>query len=197
MNWINNYWKRLLASLLLISSTVAIANGLGIYLKAQLAQVLIEDAWSRTLSTGHPNKPWPWADTWPVARLQTSQAATDLYILKGAQGSSLAFGPGWLDDSVSPNQTGTKVIAGHRDTHFRFLQQLQPQDTLTLTNPSGSQTHYRVSRIQIIDSSKEQLMIDTSEERLILITCYPFEAINPDGPQRYIVNALPAHTLML
>ncbi len=197
MTWINKYWKHSLAILLLITSTLALTDGIGIYLKAQLAQWLIEDAWTKTLATGHPNKPWPWADTWPVARLQTAQANTDLYILKGASGSSLAFGPGWMEDSVSPTQPGTKLIAGHRDTHFKFLQHLQPQQTLTLTNASGRQQRYRVDNIQIIDSSKEQLLIDTQQEQLILITCYPFNAINPDGPQRYIVNAVPTKTLML
>ncbi len=197
MTWINKYWKHMLAAGLLATSTLALADGITIYLKAQLAQLLIEDAWTKTLTTGHPNKPWPWADTWPVARLQTAQADTDLYILKGANGSSLAFGPGWMEDSVNPNQTGTKLIAGHRDTHFKFLQHLQPQDTLTLTNNSGNPQLYRVDKIQIIDSSKEQLLIDIQEDRLILITCYPFDAIDSGGPQRYIVNATPTNTLML
>ena len=195
MTWINKYWKPFLAGMLFIAGTLVIADGLAIYLKAKLAQVLIKQAWSETLVSDRDVKPWPWADTWPVARLQV--ADTDLYILQGAQGSSLAFGPGWMEDSVRPEEIGTKLIAGHRDTHFKFLQDLQSDDALTLTGRDGRQTHYYVDSIQIIDSSKEQLLIDTQPEQLVLITCYPFDAIEASGPQRYIVNALPDKTFSL
>lgn len=195
MTWINKYWKPFLAGMLFIAGTLVIADGLAIYLKAKLAQVLIKQAWSETLVSDRDVKPWPWADTWPVARLQV--ADTDLYILQGAQGSSLAFGPGWMEDSVRPEEIGTKLIAGHRDTHFKFLQDLQSNDALTLTGRDGRQTDYYVDSIQIIDSSKEQLLIDTQPEQLVLITCYPFDAIEASGPQRYIVNALPDKTFSL
>ena len=195
MTWINKYWKPFLAGMLFIAGTLVIADGLAIYLKAKLAQVLIKQAWSETLVSDRDVKPWPWADTWPVARLQV--ADTDLYILQGAQGSSLAFGPGWMEDSVRPEEVGTKLIAGHRDTHFKFLQDLQSNDALTLTGRDGRQTDYYVDSIQIIDSSKEQLLIDTQPEQLVLITCYPFDAIEASGPQRYIVNALPDKTFSL
>ena len=195
MTWINKYWKPFLAGMLFIAGTLVIADGLAIYLKAKLAQVLIKQAWSETLVSDGDVKPWPWADTWPVARLQV--ADTDLYILQGAQGSSLAFGPGWMEDSVRPEEIGTKLIAGHRDTHFKFLQDLQSNDALTLTGRDGRQTDYYVDSIQIIDSSKEQLLIDTQPEQLVLITCYPFDAIEASGPQRYIVNALPDKTFSL
>ena len=195
MTWINKYWKPFLAGMLFIAGTLVIADGLAIYLKAKLAQVLIKQAWSETLVSDRDVKPWPWADTWPVARLQV--ADTDLYILQGAQGSSLAFGPGWMEDSVRPEEVGTKLIAGHRDTHFKFLQDLQGNDALTLTGRDGRQTDYYVDSIQIIDSSKEQLLIDTQPEQLVLITCYPFDAIEASGPQRYIVNALPDKTFSL
>lgn len=197
MIWINKYWRSCLAGMLFIAGTLVIADGLAIYLKAGLAQALIKQAWSETLVSDRDVKPWPWADTWPVARLQVAQADTDLYILQGAQGSSLAFGPGWMDDSVRPEEIGTKLIAGHRDTHFKFLQKLQANDALILTSKDGRQMHYHVDTIQIIDSSKEQLLIDTRPERLVLITCYPFDAIEPGGPQRYIVNALPDKTFSL
>ena len=38
-----------------------------IHVKAMLAQTLLRDAWAQTLVDTQPVKPWPWADTWPVA----------------------------------------------------------------------------------------------------------------------------------
>ena len=46
-----------------------IGSGAWIYVKAQLAQVLLQRAWAGTLAGQRDVKPWPWADTWPVARL--------------------------------------------------------------------------------------------------------------------------------
>ena len=195
MTWINKTPAKCLAGAVLIASIALLVDGLSIYLKAQLAQQLIQYAWSETRLSGQPVKPWPWADTWPVARLTI--ANRDLYILQGADGSALAFGPGWMADSVNPSQPGAKLIAGHRDTHFSVLEHLQPNDTITLTPHQGQPKQYAIANIKIIDSSQQPLLVDPDKEQLILITCYPFNAIDPGGPQRYIVNALPRETLTL
>ena len=52
--------------------------------KAELAQVLIGKAWQRTLAGEQAVKPWPWADTWPVARLIMAERDVDLFVLAGA-----------------------------------------------------------------------------------------------------------------
>src|SRR5438034_11720741 len=54
--------------------------------KAELAQVLLERAFTQTLATGQPVKAWGWADTWPVARLEISRIAAEAIVLKGASG---------------------------------------------------------------------------------------------------------------
>ncbi|WP_101756900.1 class GN sortase [Oceanicoccus sp. KOV_DT_Chl] len=184
-------WRFYLLACLFFSATFAIADGLLIVMKAQLAQQLIGYAWEQSLRTGLNVKPWPWADTWPVAKLQSEQLANDLYILKGAQGNALAFGPGWLDESVQPNQPGTKIVAAHRDTHFRFLHRLKNNDVLTLINKQGLSARYLVESTEVMDSVNEQLVVDKQLEQLLLITCYPFDAIEAGGPQRYIVRAMP------
>ncbi len=186
----NKRWKPYLATILFIAGMAATADGIAIYLKAHAAQILIEQAWKESINSGQIVKPWPWADTWPVARLRAKEAGTDLYVLQGAQGSALAFGPGWMADGVEPEQRGTKLIAGHRDTHFKFLQKIKKNDVLSLINKHGTEQQYRVHSIQIIDTSKENIMIDSREEKLVLITCYPFDAIETGGPQRYIVSAV-------
>ncbi|HHO58625.1 MAG TPA: sortase, partial [Thiotrichales bacterium] len=101
--------------------------------KAIVAQHLLEDAWD---STGRQNetgvKPWPWADTWPMARLLVPAQGIDQIVLAGDSGSSLAFGPAFSLASARPGETGLTVISGHRDTHFRFIEKLKRNQTLTL-----------------------------------------------------------------
>jgi sortase A len=52
-------------------------SGAWIYMKAQLAQVLLQRAWAGTLAGQRHVKPWPWADTWPIARLVVSSLGID------------------------------------------------------------------------------------------------------------------------
>ena len=80
---------------LLLLGIYQLSGAAMIEMKATLAPVLIEKSWSQTLRTGElAVKPWPWADTWPVGRLQVSALNVDLLVLEGDSGSALAFGPG-------------------------------------------------------------------------------------------------------
>src|SRR5256884_6616698 len=54
-----------------------LGRGAWIQAKAWLAQSLIAHAWARTLSGERQAKPWPWADTWPVARLTVPRERAD------------------------------------------------------------------------------------------------------------------------
>lgn len=163
-------------------------NALWIGAKARLAQELIESSWHDSLETGDSHPPWNWADTWPVARLQHASTGTDLFVLAGADGSSLAFGPGHLSGTDDPGK-GVSVIGGHRDTHFRFLREVQLKDELLLQSKDGDWQRYIVDHIETVNSEDQTLMLPVDENRLILITCYPFDNWVPGGPMRYIVEA--------
>jgi sortase A len=154
--------------------------------KAWLAQHLIAHAWQTTLEQGTPQRPWPWADTWPVARL-TTPAGTTLYVLESTSGEALAFGPGRLAGGIGSDQALT--LAGHRDTHFAFLETLNTGDPLTVQFTDGSQHQFQVTAQQVINSQQHPLHIPFDDQQLLLITCYPFDAITPGGPLRYVVTA--------
>ena len=164
-------------------------RGLYIFAKAELAQVLLHSAWSRTQATGAPAKPWPWADTHPMARLIAPAQNADLLVLSGASGRTLAFGPGHLDGSANPGDPGNSVLVGHRDTHFRFLQRVAAGDTWVVEGRDGARRHFRVRRIYVADFRALTLPRDTPVPTLTLVTCFPFDAINPGGPLRYVVVA--------
>jgi sortase A len=47
---------------------------------------------------------------------------------------------------------------------------------------------YRVTAMQIIDSRRKTGVVrEGTDSMLALVTCYPFDAIAPGGPLRYIV----------
>jgi sortase A len=174
--------------LLLTSSATLLVFGLWIPLKAVVAQELLEMAWAESQARQTDTRPWPWADTWPVAKITAPELGGSMIVLEGGHGESLAFGPGRVmgdDDGRGP-----VIIAGHRDTHFQQLQYLQPGNEVRVQNRYGEWRNYEVTNVRIVDSRSEQ--IDTQrldDNELLLITCYPFDSITPGGPLRYVVEA--------
>ena len=184
--------RRALVMLLLLVGVVQLAGAGIIKAKAWLAPVLIERAWQQTLSSDDPAvRPWPWADTWPVARLRAPMQGVDLLVLSGDSGNALAFGPGHARASAPLGSIGLAVIGGHRDTHFAFLQELQPNDLLQLELPGGQVRQYRVQASRVVDADDETLPVESASEMLLLVTCYPFDTLRVGGPLRYAVSALP------
>jgi len=160
--------------------------------KAALAQELLNRAWLATRDDNRAAvKPWPWADTWPVARLQLPGESAPLTVLAGASGRNLAFAPALLDGSAEPGTPGVTVIAGHRDTHFRALEKLVLDDEFTLERPDGVMLRYRVAALDVIDVDRDVLRLDADESVVALVTCWPFDAVTTGGPERYVVTGVP------
>jgi len=166
-----------------------IGQGSYIHAKAILAQVLLEAAWTETLKGQQEVKPWPWADTWPVSRLSVPRLGISRIVLAGANGSALAFGPGHLFKSAAPGETGNTVIAGHRDTHFDFIKDLQIGDSLELQTANAKTLIYKITKTMVVDENDNEHLVSGDAHLLTLITCYPFDAIQAGGPQRYLVIA--------
>lgn len=186
-------WRGLLVLSLGLFAAQQGAGAAMIQGKAWLAPVLIERAWQQTLQQGGAvTKPWPWADTWPVARLRVPALEVDLLVLAGDRGNALAFGPGHAGASAVPGTRGQSVIAGHRDTHFAFLPELRLADHVQLHLPDGEVRAYSIQASRVIDSNIHQLTVQDSVESLLLVTCYPFHGLNSGGSLRYLVYATPA-----
>lgn len=186
-----NRRSALLCGCLLLLALHQLSAAAVIKMKAGLAQVLIARAWQTSLATGSAVKPWPWADTWPVLRLSVPVANVDLLVLRGTRGNALAFGPGHESVSALPGQPGVAVIGGHRDTHFNFLGQLAEGDGLSLQRADGSVIDYRVSALRVVDSAVAGLPLGDHTNALLLVTCYPLDALHPGGSLRYVVVAEP------
>jgi|GEM_PF-84429 len=233
----------------LVSGGLLVSNGAYMWAKAQLAQVLIAHAWQSSVQAAEINtllpnanqtfkeksfktKPWPWADTYPVAKIQfysgptsrfSSQgaakhqarkqelagtrqkklAAQPLYVLAGASGRTMAFGPGHMSATPLPLEGGNSVITGHRDTHFAALQYLNLGDLIHVQTPEG-QGEYQVTATFIVHQSQTQIIesnyfassyfssnsiAPSRQGQLTLITCYPFNSLVPNPTLRYVVSA--------
>lgn len=166
-----------------------LGHGAWIHAKARLAQLLLQRAWERTLRGEAAAKPWPWADTWPVARLRVPAHGVDLIVLSGVSGRTLAFGPGHAPDSALPGEPGTEIVTGHRDTHFRFLERVRRGDEIILETPRGPSVRFRVQELAVVDSRYAVIGSEPRLTALVLTTCYPFDALVPGGPLRFVVTA--------
>ena len=152
---------------------------------------LIKHAWAQTQDDASRVRPWGWADTWPVARLSVPRLGVDQIVLAGASGRTLAFGPAHMDGTAAPGHNGMAVISGHRDTHFRFLEQLRVGDALIVTDQHGTPHRFRIAETQIVNSETSGLAADFDSPHLALVTCYPFDAVRPGGPLRFLALAEP------
>ncbi len=167
-----------------------IGSGLWVKAKAKLAQILLNQAFEKTVSSAPHSgiKPWYWADMKPYARLQVPRLDVSSIVLNNTSGEALAFGPGHMANTPVPGENGTSVIAAHRDTHFSWLKNLRSGDRLIVERVDGSNVSFKVTRSWIARYDQSGINADSSGKRLILSTCYPFDS-KTAGPLRYLVEA--------
>ena len=201
--WIKNVWtknnwlKKRLPLLLVIMAVSLSAKPIYIVAKAYLAQHLLNKAWQETLagnnSKANTQKPWAWADTYPVGRLafmdEQGNFNNEWIVLAGFSARTMAFGPAWLQDSAMPNQSGNTVLSAHNDSHFKQLQNLEIGDKLMLESKDAQQLTYQVTEITIVEQNDNRAYEYIDGKTLTLITCYPFTISRLPKTKRLIVQA--------
>ena len=183
-----NRARILLPLLLALRGLILFGQGVYIHAKALVAQVLLERAFDRTIATGHLTKPWSWADTWPVARIEVKRIGASAIVLAGSRGQALAFGPGHVELTPDAGMRGVAVYSAHRDTHFRFLRNVVVGDEIDVTRSDGQAFRYRADATAIVRDDQSGIDPLTPGYELVLTTCWPFDALTP-GPERYILHA--------
>lgn len=157
--------------------------------KALVAQRLIAASWREAREGGPARRPWPWADMRPVARLSVPALGIDLIVLDAATPRALAFGPAHVGGTAAPAGRGNTVLVAHRDTHFAFLRRLAQDDEIAIEGANGSRARYRVREVTVLEAGEARLLDAADSAQLTLITCYPFDAVVPGSPLRYVVIA--------
>ena len=175
----------------IIIAVICATNATWIQAKGLVGQMLLETAWQASIGNKDVKKPWPWADTWPVAKLTIPTLEKSFVVLEGVSGEAMAFGPGRIEQLSNTAKSGVYGIGGHRDSHLSFLKHLPLNSDLQLQTIDGQQTLYRITNTFVADSAQEKLMISNTEHALILITCFPFNASQTGGTMRYVAIAEP------
>ena len=182
------FYLNIITIFVLFSGILQFSSGAYIFVKANLAQFLLEKAWLKTVNGTTRTKPWKWADTYPIAKLILDSQQKEFIVLARASGRNMAFGPTHVSATPLPGQQGNSVIVGHRDTHFAALKYLELGDVIRVQLPDIN-LNYKVVEIFIVDENQIEIMSSYNHEILTLITCYPFNAVHPGGPLRYVVKA--------
>jgi sortase A len=186
-------WVRIIAIAVVLSGVALTGRSAYLHAKAELASVLIHRAWDESVQSGKPQRPWTWADTYPVARLRIPRLDFDEIVLEGASPRTLAFGPARLLGGTRLGEPGNVAIAGHRTSWFRSLEKISAGDEIRVewfdARRGLRQRTYAVEVVRVVDPQELRLSAITAD-RLTLITCYPFGA-SPTSPQRLVVVATP------
>jgi sortase A len=179
-----------LAAAIILALVGLILFGQGVYIhaKALVAQMLLQRAFDQTITSGHAVKPWSWADTWPVARIEVKRLHASAIVLAGSSGQALAFGPGHVELTPDAGEPGVAVYSAHRDTHFRFLKDVVIGDEIDIVRSDGHTFHYRADRTAVVRFDASGIEPLSQGYELVLSTCWPFDAVT-SGPERYILHA--------
>jgi sortase A len=122
-----------------------------------------------------------------LGKLTIPSIGLSAVILEGDDDATLRHALGHIPGTSLPDGSGTVGLAGHRDTFFRNLGRLRPNEIIALETPGGTY-HYRVASTSIVAPSSVEVLSPQGRPSLTLVTCYPFHYIGP-APKRYVVTA--------
>lgn len=123
----------------------------------------------------------------PLGRIEISALGMGVMILEGVEPRTLQRAVGHVPGTALPGQTGNVALAGHRDTFFRSLRDIPKDAEITLTTLRGSY-RYRVDSTMVVEPQAVEVLADSPDATLTLVTCYPFDFIG-HAPKRFIVRA--------
>ncbi len=122
-----------------------------------------------------------------IGRMEIQRLGVSVVVIEGTDARTLRRAAGHIKGTALPGQTGNIGIAGHRDTLFRPLRNIQRDDIITLTTPRG-EYRYRVVSTKIVDPQDVAVLNPDGHEVLTLVTCYPFYFVGA-APDRFIIRA--------
>jgi len=187
-----------LISWMLIAAGLSLAGyGAYQYYLSRQGQIVAKEEWSAGPQTAEepvPSSP-PVASRYfdpyklgdPVAKLRLPRLDTTLYVVEGTDQKDLKKGPGHMPGTALPGVNGNCVIAGHRDTHFRPLQNIREGDEVVLDTRYGT-FRYKVRSMEVISPTNVASLRPTQNAVLHLITCYPFNYVG-HAPKRMVIEA--------
>src|SRR5436190_965270 len=122
-----------------------------------------------------------------IGRIEIPRLHVSAVIRAGSDARTLRLAVGYIPGTAWPGENGNVGLAGHRDTFFRRLRDINPDDEIRITTKDGVY-HYYVQRTNIVQPEDVWVLNPTGYAALTLVTCYPFSYIG-SAPERFIVRA--------
>ena len=122
-----------------------------------------------------------------LGKLEIPRLGIAVVVMEGVDTKTLRRSVGHIPGTALPGAWGNVALAGHRDTFFRELRNIRQDDEITLTTLTGSH-RYRVESTKVVGESDSEVLRDSGDAMLTLVTCYPFYYVGP-APKRFIVRA--------
>ena len=123
-----------------------------------------------------------------IGELLIPTIGATLPIFHGTDEDELLKGVGHFADSVLPGENDNSVLSGHMDTVFRELGEVGKGDLLIVETSAGTFT-YKVRKTRIVDADDRTVIVPKPKATLTVSTCYPFDFIGSDAPERFILIA--------
>jgi sortase A len=122
-----------------------------------------------------------------LGRIQIHRIGVDAIIVEGTDGRSLGRAVGHIAGTALLDERGNVGLAGHRDTFFRPLRDIRPDDEIIVTTLAG-RYRYKVESTRVVTGEDISVLEDPGQSILTLVTCYPFYYVG-HAPERFIVRA--------
>jgi len=108
-------------------------------------------------------------------------------VVQGDSPRALRRAVGHVPQTALPGQPGNVALAGHRDSFFRPLRNIQVGDAIAFKTLDG-EFDYQVESTEVVSPSDVQALQPSRANVLTLVTCFPFYYVGP-APRRFIVRA--------
>lgn len=122
------------------------------------------------------NIPIPTPGNRQALRIQIPAINVDAPVVQGDGWEQLKKGVAQHIGTPDPGEDGNIVLSGHNDIFgevFRYLDQLKPGDLVILFSSQRKYT-YVITGSQMVDSSAVEVMAQTLDARVTLISCHPY-----------------------
>ena len=122
-----------------------------------------------------------------AVRVQIPAIGVDHPVVQGDGWEQLKKGIGQHIGTPNPGEQGNLVLSAHNDVFgeiFRDLDKLKPGDEIIVFTSQRTYT-YTVQQSQIVEPTQVEVMAQSQEPVVTLISCYPYMV----DDQRYVITA--------
>ena len=122
-----------------------------------------------------------------AVRIQIPAIGVDHPVVQGDGWEQLKKGIGQHIGTPNPGEQGNLVLSAHNDVFgeiFRDLDKLKPGDEIIVFTSQRTYT-YTVQQSQIVEPTQVEVMAQSQEPVVTLISCYPYMV----DDQRYVITA--------